>query len=366
MTPNIKLKHLSIKGWRSIETMDAFYPTDINILIGPNGAGKSNFIGFFDLLSWMLSGKLQERITQLGGASDVLFDGPEVTQQMSGELAVATNTGTNQYKFSLQFAKPDRIYYAEEAYRYQPNEVQNSHDWKYLGGGHTESKLVEEPTKTAAVIRDLLKKMIVYQFHNTSYTAGMRLSWNLDDSRWLKANAQNLGSFLYRVQQQETAFYIRIVKYIKAVLPFFEDFELYPESNKILLRWKERGSIKVFNAGQASDGMLRIIALIAMLAQNPNDLPAVLFLDEPELGLHPAAIDLVAGLIKSASLHCQVIIATQSVSMVNNFSPDDLVVIERKGRGSTYKKYQSKDLIAYLDEFSTSDLWEHNIIGGKP
>src|SRR5690606_2845279 len=114
----------------------------------------------------------------------------------------------------------------------------------------------------------------------------------------------------------------------------FDDFELYPERYNLMLRWREKDTDKIFNAGQASDGMLRTIALIAMLAQNPNDLPAVLFLDEPELGLHPAAIDVVAGLIKAASHHCQVLIATQSISLVNNFAPDDLVVIERKGRDS--------------------------------
>lgn len=363
---HISLDSLSIKGWRSIKNLENFRPSSVNILIGPNGAGKSNFIGFFDLLSWMLSGKLQERIVQLGGSNDVLFDGPEVTQHLEGELAIKTSAGLNQYKFTLQFARPDRLYFAEEAYRFSRNDRDTKADWTYLGGGHTEAKLTEGLSVTAKVVKSLLKKFIVYQFHNTSDTAGMRLSWNIDDGRWLKANAQNLGSFLFRIMQEEEEYYIRIVKYVRVVLPFFEDFELYPEGYNIMLRWKERNSVKIFNAGQASDGMLRTIALIAMLAQNPNDLPAVLFLDEPELGLHPAAIDVVAGLVKAASLHCQILIATQSVSMVNNFTPDDLVVIERKGRDSQYKRYSSKELSAYLDEFSTGDLWEHNIIGGKP
>lgn len=362
----VRLESLSIKGWCSIKNLHDFKPQSINVLIGPNGAGKSNFIGFFDLLSWMLSGKLQERITQLGGSNDILFDGTETTQHLEGELGIRTSAGLNQYRFVLQFAKPDRLYFAEEGYRFSRKDIDSQAKWIYLGGGHTEAKLVEDPGATAKVVRNLLKKLIVYQFHNTSDTAGMRLSWNKDDGRWLRANAQNLGSFLYRIMESDEEYYRRIVKYIRAVLPFFDDFELYPESYNIMLRWKEKDSIKVFNAGQASDGMLRTIALISMLAQNPVDLPAVLFLDEPELGLHPAAIDVIAGLIKAVSHHCQILIATQSVSMVNNFSPEDLVVIERKGRDSQYKRYTSNELSAYLDEFSTGDLWEHNIIGGKP
>jgi predicted ATPase len=156
------------------------------------------------------------------------------------------------------------------------------------------------------------------------------------------------------------------VKYLRLILPFFDDFELYEEFGQVLLRWKENGTNKVFNAGQASDGMLRCIALVSLLAQNPKDLPTVLFLDEPELGLHPSAIDLIAGLIKSASLHCQVFVATQSVSMVNNFDVHELVVIERKNRASVYSRPDQKSLASYLDEFTTGEIWEKNIIGGRP
>jgi predicted ATPase len=194
----------------------------------------------------------------------------------------------------------------------------------------------------------------------------MRLKWSQADGRWLKQNGENLASFLYRLQEEEKPYYLRIVKYIRLVLPFFDDFVLYPEFGQILLRWKEKGTSKEFNAGQASDGMLRTIALISLLGQNPKDLPAVLFLDEPELGLHPSAIDAVAGLIKAASSHCQVFVATQSISLVNNFELDDLVVIDRKGRNSEYHRPDTDNLQAYLEEFSTGQIWEKNIIGGRP
>ena len=141
---------------------------------------------------------------------------------------------------------------------------------------------------------------------------------------------------------------------------------MYEEFGQILLRWKEKGTNKVYNVGQATDEMLRTIALISLLAQPPKDLPAVLFLDEPELGLHPSAIDAIAGLIKAASLHCQVFVATQSISLVNNFELEDLVVIDRKGRYSEYTRPVSENLQAYLEEFSTGQIWEKNVIGGRP
>lgn len=365
--PDIKLKSFSIKGYKTIQSIENFQPRPVNILIGPNGAGKSNFISFFKFLSWMLNsdGKLQEYVAYLGGANDILHDGVDITKSIDAEISLETQAGLNEYKFSLMFAKPDKLVFREEKYRFSRNSNSDT-TWGSCGVGHEEAKLPEVNNPTSNTILTLLRKLIVYQFHNTSDTAPMRLKWSMADGRWLKQNGENLASFLYRIKTYETAYYSRIVKYIRLVLPFFDDFELYDEFGQILLRWKEKGTSKVFNGGQASDGMLRTIALISLLAQNPRDLPAVLFLDEPELGLHPSAIDAVAGLIKAASSHCQVFVATQSISLVNNFELEDLVVIDRKGRNSEYTRPNADNLQAYLEEFSTGQIWEKNIIGGRP
>lgn len=365
---DIKLKSFTIKGYKTIKAIEDFEPRAINILIGPNGAGKSNFISFFKFLSWMLNsdGKLQEHVAYLGGANDILHDGADVTKAIDAHIELETQSGFNEYQFSLMFAKPDKLVFKEEKYRYSAKRIEGRRDWSNCGVGHEEAKLPDANNDSARTILNLLRKLIVYQFHNTSDTAPMRLKWSQADGRWLKQNGENLGSFLYRIQNEEKPYYTRIVKYIRLVLPFFDDFDLYPEFGQILLSWKEKGTNKVFNAGQASDGMLRTIALISLLGQNPKDLPAVLFLDEPELGLHPSAIDAVAGLIKAASSHCQVFVATQSISLVNNFKLEDLVVIDRKGRNSEYHRPDSESLQAYLEEFSTGQIWEKNIIGGRP
>ncbi|KAA6320021.1 hypothetical protein EZS27_030153 [termite gut metagenome] len=365
MTRN-KLDSFTIKGYKTIKSIECFKPNAINVLIGPNGAGKSNFISFFKFLNWMLNERLQEYVSYLGGANDTLFDGADVTKTIDAEIQIKTGAGVNAYRFSLMFAKPDRLVFQKEEYRYQPSEKIEEAEWYSCGAGHEEAKLPEILTTTTRTMFSLLRRLIVYQFHNTSDTANMRLNWSVDDGRWLKQNGDNLGSFLYRLQNEEKAYYARIVKYVRLVLPFFDNFELYDEFGKILLRWKEKGTQKIFNAGQASDGMLRTIALISLLAQNPENLPDVLFLDEPELGLHPTAIDAVAGLIKAASAYCQVFVATQSVSMVNNFELNDLIVIDRKGRASEYTRPDSEKLKAYLQEFSTGQIWEKNIIGGRP
>lgn len=362
------LKEISISGFKSIQELKNFSPQPLNIFIGPNGAGKSNLIGFFKLVSWMLNsdGQLQEYIGFLGGASDVLHDGPDKTREILGAFAIETEAGLNEYQFTLSFAKPDRLQFKEEKYRFSRRELGSDAKWSDLGGGHLEAKLPTLDNPTASTIRNLLRKLIVYQFHNTSDTAAMRLSWSLNDGRWLKQNGENLGSFLLRLRETELPYYTRIVMYIRQILPFFHDFELYEEFGKVLLRWRERNTAKIFNAGQASDGMLRTIALVSLLAQPPKDLPTVLFLDEPELGLHPSAIDAVGGLIKAASQYCQVFVATQSISLVNNFEIEDLVVIDRPNRASLIHRPDIEQVRVYLEDYSTGQIWEKNIIGGRP
>ncbi len=146
----------------------------------------------------------------------------------------------------------------------------------------------------------------------------------------------------------------------------FSDFELEPNYGSLMLQWREIGTDEVFSASQASDGFLRIVALVTLLLQPPNDLPNTLILDEPELGLHPSAINIIGGLIAAAAMNIQTIMATQSVLMVNCFAPQDIVVVERPGRASTFRRLDPQKLNEWLSDYSLSELWEKNVIGGRP
>jgi len=194
----------------------------------------------------------------------------------------------------------------------------------------------------------------------------MRGKWHVDDSRYLKEDAGNLGAFLMRLQQQSPVDYRRIVDTVRQALPFFADFELSLVYDSVLLQWREVGSDVIFSAGQAADGMLRFIALVALLMQPEDNLPDVLILDEPELGLHPFAIEILSELIRAASRTIQVIVATQSVSLIDRFDPESVVVVERRGRESMFQRLDPEAYRSWLEEYSVSELWEKNVIGGRP
>ena len=366
-----RLKSITLRGFKTFRELAEFQPGPITVLIGPNGAGKSNFISFFRLLSWALvpPGQLQEHVAKLGGASAILHDGPERTHDIEAHLVLTTEAGENDYSFRLAYAAGDTLVYTEEKFRFSRFGFPPNPQWNILGVGHKEAeliKLAEGGNTTASTILNLLRKLVVYQFNDTSDESRIRQKWNLNEGRWLKKDAGNLAPFLHRLRQQYPQHYARILETIRLILPFFADFELEPEFGKVLLAWRERGSDRVFTAGQAGDGMLRIMALVALLQQPEFDLPDVVILDEPELGLHPYAIEVLAGLIRSASQRVQVILATQSVSLVDRFTPQDIVVVNRRGRESTLQRHTEAELEVWLEEYTLSELWEKNVIGGRP
>lgn len=270
-------------------------------------------------MSYALSGtdQLARHVGQQCGSRRFLYDGPDRTHEIKATLTIETPTGMSDYAFRLLHATGDTLVFADERYRSTRSE------WKTLGAGHRDPRLLKaaDECQTARVIHTLLKKIVVYQFHNTSDASRIRGKWSIDDNRWLKKDAASIAPVLHRLKTQEPLYYRRIVNHIQLILPMFSDFELEPNYGSLMLQWREIGTDEVFSASQASDGFLRIVALVTLLLQPPNDLPNTLILDEPELGLHPSAINIIGGLIAAAAMKIQTIMATQSVLMVNCFAP---------------------------------------------
>jgi predicted ATPase len=317
----------------------------LSILVGGNGSGKSNLVSFFALLYRMMAdpGELQLAVSEAGGASRLLHDGPKVTESITARLELQTERGLSRYELRLSFAANDSLVFTQERWEYQAEGQQKPQ----TGGdvaGHRESHLKDcafaGDNQLAHTIWSLLRKCVAYQFHDTSFTSGMRRKTSREDGRYLHRDGRNIAAFLLRLSNgsQAQRFALkRIQDTIRQVLPFFAAFVLEEENGHVLLRWRERGSDEVFTASQASDGMLRLFALITLLCQPKEGLPAILMLDEPEPGLHPQAIVLVAALIHEVSEHCQVMVATQSVPFVDEFSLDEIIVLSREARASTLR-----------------------------
>jgi predicted ATPase len=365
------LQRVILNGFKSIKAMNLEL-RPLNVLIGANGAGKSNLVSFFKMLNEMMAGRLQRYIAASGRAQSILHFGPKVTPQMEARLEFEVNNGTDTYTMRLFHAAGDTLVFADESLSFlqtgyvKPKLVP-------LGSGHEETRIGQEADKgepTAKVFRHLLNHCRVYHFHDTSPTARVRQYCYIADNRWLMPDAGNLAAFLLRLRETDGgSAYRRIVTTIRLVAPFFDDFDLEPAGpNKkdIILNWRDTGSDQVFGPHQLSDGTLRAACLVTLLMQPEDELPDLIIVDEPELGLHPYALNVVASLFKKVSHHTQVLISTQSSPFLDDFDAEDVVVVNREGKESQFTRPDPGKLETWLEEYSLGEVWEKNVIGGGP
>ena len=347
------------------------------VLIGANGSGKSNFMRFFEMLSWMLkSRRLQEYVQRQGGADDQLFGGAAVTPRIEAEIRMRTSQDWRDYRFALAHAHPDRFLFTDERFRYSTSCPGIEEDWQHLGSGHLEAKIVEaaqSPDNPVGVRNDallvglLMSDWQIFQFHDTSDTSAFKKSWDVSDNGQLRSHGGNLAAVLYRLEREDLARYETICRQIGRVLPGFDRFDIQEDYGRVLLRWRAKWSGKSFGAHLTSDGSLRFFALVTLLNLPPGMLPYVITLDEPELGLHPAAIALVGGLIKSLSSERQVIVATQSPLLVDAFEVDEIFVLDLEDGRTNCRKLDAESYQHWLDDgYSAGELWRMNLLGGRP
>ena len=219
----------------------------------------------------------------------------------------------------------------------------------------------------AGYVVSAMQSWRIYHFHDTSPEAKVKQPCEVHDNRVLKGDASNLAAFLYLLRAQYPDHYRNIVDAVRMVAPFLQDFILEPlalNQQMIRLEWKEKGSDHVFGPSALSDGTLRFACLATLLLQ--PFLPSTVLLDEPELGLHPYAITLLAELLRSASTKTQVIASTQSTSLVNQFEPQDVLVVEREDGQSVFKRLDKGSMDEWLEDYGLGDLWEKNLLGGRP
>ena len=363
-----KLKRIKLEGFRSIKEM-TLELRPLNVLIGANGAGKSNFIAFFKLVSELMGGRLQKHIGATGRSTANLHFGPKVTPQLEAEMLFEVENGTDTYRMRLFHAAGDSLIFAEEILSFQQKGYP-SPKFVSLGAAHQETRIGDDAYKddpAAKTLRYLLNGCRVYHFHDTSPTSRVRQYCYVSDNRWLMPDAANLAAILHKLKSYKETVYHRIVRTIRQVAPFFEDFDLEPTDSKdIILNWRHCESDLVFGPHQLSDGTLRAICLISLLSQPKEDLPILIVVDEPELGLHPYALNIIASLFRVASQHTQVLVSTQSSAFLDSFEPEDIVVVERNKEATTFDRPETEKLDAWLEDYSLGEIWEKNILGAGP
>ncbi|MGL4671594.1 AAA family ATPase [Cetobacterium sp.] len=364
------IDRIVIENYKSIKKVDIKLSM-INVLIGSNGAGKSNFISFFKFLSSITQKRMQIYIQEEAGAEYILYHGRKVSENLKARIELTDGSST-YYEFNLLPNTEGTLFFSHEGVGYRDNsKYENYFDYSTNLAKGNETGLVDLKTETRNVqpiIVNRLNEYRIYHFHDTGKTARVKQSFNLYDNEFLYEDARNLASFLYKLQQTNKITLERIEKTIRLIAPYFDKFVLAPNpfnKEEIRIAWREKSSEMLFNANHFSDGTLRMICLITLFFQ-PQP-PKTIILDEPELGLHPFALTILSDLIKKVSQNgIQVIISTQSIPLVEKFRIEDIVVVDKIGNESVLKKLDLENLKEWLDEYSIGELWEMNLLGGRP
>jgi predicted ATPase len=358
-----RVNQISVSGYKSIKELNDFSLGNLNVLIGANGAGKSNFISLFRLLNEMYEEQLQLFVQTQGGPDAMLHFGRSTTNKLHAEFFFANNG----YKFDLVPTNDNRLIFEREVswfggyYRPTSSSV-------ILGNGHDESKLKNATDDYSKYVRPSVSNWRVYHFHDTSDKARVKQKHSANDNLRLKPDAANLAAYLRMLKEKHSAEYQRIVSTIQLVAPFFNDFiHRDGEPETVELEWRLKGNADTpFRAHMLSDGTLRFICLATLLLQPISLLPDTILIDEPELGLHPYAITVLADIFKQVAEQKQLIISTQSVELVNELSPEDVIVVDQVDGASTFHRFTKDELAGWLEQYALGELWKRNILGGRP
>lgn len=324
------LEWITVQGFKSIASIEKLPLKPINVVIGPNGSGKSNFLGVFEFVHEFLDRRLKDYVAFSGGAEKILHFGSKATK----ELLLDFGFEQGHHAFTFRPTKDDELYPSG-------------------GGWRGESDLTWR----------------LYHFDDTTASSPMRKTARVDDNRFLRPDGANLPALLYLLREKHPASYGLIVRTVQRVAPFFDDFRLDPlllKPDDIKLEWRHKRSDQYFDASSLSDGTLRFIALATLFLQPEQFRPSVILVDEPELGLHPYALEVLAALIKQTSVTTQVIVSTQSSLLLDHFEPEDVLVADRVNGGTQLRRLDSDQLASWLEDYSLGQLWEKNEIGGRP
>lgn len=364
------LKRIHVKGWKSIRDQ-SINLNSLTVMIGANGSGKSNLLSLIGMFGEIFSSEpnMRSYVAINGTASSLLHYGPRETKSIDVELAFETSSGELTYATRWVPTLNEELIFEDERIEYVQRGVCEP-QIVTLGSGHSETNLIELATRGDSIARNclsLLRSCRVYHFHNTSSRSEMRLPSYVEANRFLLSEANNLAPMLYLYRHQYPIAYRRITTLMQRVMPGFEEFVLEPSrlnEAEIVLKWKQKNREYEFGPHQFPDGALRIAALSAMLLQPTEDLPMLIGIDEPELGLHPRALELFSDMVISTSTDAQMILATQSSTLVDYFDPCNILVADRIDGATEFKNLNAEKLGLWLERYSLGELWERNYFGG--
>ncbi len=386
----MKITKLHIEGFRSLRNV-TWSPGDLNVIIGPNGTGKSNLLRFLELISVSAQGKLGKYVQSLGGMDPIVWDGASTSIKFVLETKpIGSDLDPEQYELELVRLG------SGSSYKIENELLINSHKQR-KGLERKPFKFLERRAKTAVIFDENertfvtpaeyvsdeesllsivsgpfinnhfippfqreLASIAIYRDLNTNTDAPIRQSAISRMEKRVEPDGQNLISVMHTLYTSDRDFKNDINSAMRAA--YGDDFEelIFPPAadQRIQLRIRWKSLQREQSAAELSDGTLRFLFLLTVLA-SPSLAP-VIAIDEPETGLHPAMLPLIAEYAVDAAKRSQIILTTHSPQFLDAFEgtrPTTTVAKWAKGE-TTLQTLRDKDLDYWLKEYSLGNLFK--------
>jgi predicted ATPase len=367
------LHAIRVHGYKSLADCELTFGP-VNVLIGPNGAGKSNLLSFLEMVARLRTRSLRRFVAEQGGASSLLHQGAHGADEIAFELEFRGEAGAHLYRARLAPSARDDLFFVSEDVEHRSGDGPARQTT--LGEGQLESELASgRHDEDAAIValRRSLQSVGFFHFHDTSPRSPLRTPARPEEDRYLRWDGTNLAAYLLAMRDSHDPSlrraWTRIQRLLQSVAPFVKELDPTPTDTgpgrMIRLDWIDESDCR-FGVHQISDGTLRMLALLTALAQPATRMPRFVSVDEPELGLHPAALAVLAGVVRSASATSRILLATQSPALLDHFDAGQVVVAERHDGGTVFRRLDPDRLRDWLDRYRLSELFDKNVLGGRP
>lgn len=389
----MKILTLDVEGFRSLKSQ-TWNPGDLNVVIGPNASGKSNLLRVLEMLGTAASGGLARRVQQEGGLESLVWDGQAELVRFRAKMSPIhpyADIDKDALTYQIELARLGK----SSAYRIN-NEILGNYSRVDTGEMAEPFKLLERDPRHAVVysmnsqrfeappssvtedesllslaagpfaanrfvaeFQRELSEWKVHQEFQTHRDSQIRTPQVTRADTQVSADGQNLISVLHSLYTGKREFEAEIVTAMQAA--FGEDFEklVFPPAadQRIQMRIRWKSLKREQSAADLSDGTLRFLFLLAVLA-NPSP-PPLIAIDEPETGLHPSMLPIVAEYARQAATRAQVILTTHSPEFLDAFGSDvpTTTVVERQQGETVLRVVSGEELSYWLQQYSLGELY---------
>jgi predicted ATPase len=368
------IRRLHVQGYRTLRDVDLPLGA-LNVLIGPNGCGKTNLLDTFTLFHEYAAGKLEDTVYARGGLDGVLWARQEYesvrirlvfasTQQdkdSEWEFRLRLRRSGIKFVSDVDFGQPDKLTSFEDA---PPTLAE-----PFVGPSRKLRDGITPRDEAKRKLMDLFASSVIYTFFDTTHSSQMRQPALVRPQTRLVNGGDNLVNVMYHLSavRDYRSAYEDILDVIRTTYPDFEELSFPAEGGdgRIVMRWKEKSFKRDFSTNYLSDGILRFLCLLAIL--KTPDPPLLVCIDEPELGLHPSLMPIIAALLRDASSRTQLIVATHSPQLVDALDVEHIVIVDRVDGETRVQRLQDRpQLDAWLEHYTKGELWLSGELGGMP